>query len=64
MINISEDYKNILNKKTSLKSRSKIVVENREYISEIKSSPKISHKNKTIIGGFPIKTCSFELMNT
>lgn len=61
MYAISNNYKNELEQKTSLKTKSKIVVDNVEYISEIKTTPKISHKTNSMFGGFPIKTCSFEI---
>lgn len=61
MYPISNDLKNILETTTSLNSRSKIVVDNQEYISELKSYPTISHKNSKMIGSFSAKTCSFEI---
>lgn len=61
MYTISNNLKNILETTTSLNSRSKIVVDNQEYISELKSYPTISHKNSKMIGCFSAKTCSFEI---
>lgn len=61
MYAISNNYKNEVEQKSSIKSKSKIVVNNIEYTSIIKTTPKISHKNSSMIGGFPIKTCSFEI---
>ena len=61
MYTISNNLKNILETTTSLNSRSKIVVDNQEYISELKSYPTISHKNSKMIGSFSAKTCSFEI---
>ena len=61
MYPISNNLKNILETTTSLNSRSKIVVDNQEYISELKSYPTISHKNSKMIGCFSAKTCSFEI---
>lgn len=61
MYPISNNLKNILETTTSLNSRSKIVVDNQEYISELKSYPTISHKNSKMIGSFSAKTCSFEI---
>lgn len=61
MYAISNNYKNELEQKTSLKTKSKIVVDNVEYVSKIKTTPKVTHKNSAMIGGFPIKTCSFEI---
>lgn len=64
MIQISNELKNKLNTSTSIKVKNKIVVGTTEYDSSIiKTSPKISHKNSSAFGGFPAKTCSFELYN-
>lgn len=62
MYAISNDYKNLLENSLSLSPKSKIVVDNVEYTgSVLKTYPKISHKNTNMIGGFPSKTCSFEI---
>lgn len=61
MYTITNNYKNELEEKTSIKSKSKIIVNNIEYTSIIKTTPKISHKSNSMFGGFPIKTCSFEI---
>ena len=61
MYQISSSYKNLLETSTSLKSKSKITVDNQEYISQIKTYPKISHKTDSMFGGFPAKTCTFEI---
>ena len=59
---ISNDYKNLIETSLSLSPKSKIVVDNIEYTGTvIKSYPKVTHKNSTMIGGFPTKTCSFEI---
>ena len=59
---ISNDYKNLIETSLSLSPKSKIVVDNIEYTATvIKSYPKVTHKNSTMIGGFPTKTCSFEI---
>lgn len=64
MIQISNELKNKLNTSTSIKVKNKIVVGTTEYDSSIiKTSPKISHKNSSVFGGFPSKTCSFEIYN-
>ncbi len=61
MISCSSDYKNAINM-NSLTVRSKIVVDNVEYLSNvIKTAPKISHKATSICGCFPTKTVDFEL---
>jgi AbrB family looped-hinge helix DNA binding protein len=44
--------------------KNKVVIDNVEYFSDvIKSNPKISHKATSFIGGFPAKTCEFEILN-
>lgn len=64
MIQISNELKNKLNTSTSIKVKNKIVVGTTEYDgSVIKTYPKLSHKNSSVFGGFPAKTCSFELYN-
>ena len=64
MIQISNELKNKLNTSTSIKVKNKIVVGTTEYDSSIiKTYPKMSHKNSSAFGGFPAKTCSFELYN-
>ena len=62
MYAISNDYKNLIENSLSLSPKSKIVVDNIEYDGSIlKTYPKITHKNSAMIGGFPAKTCSFEI---
>lgn len=64
MIQISNELKNKLNTSTSIKIKNKIVVGTTEYDgSIIKTYPKLSHKNSSVFGGFPSKTCSFEIYN-
>lgn len=62
MYAISNGYKNLIENSLSLSPKSKIVVDNVEYTGAVlKSYPKISHKTSNMIGGFPTKTCSFEI---
>lgn len=62
MYAISNGYKNLIENSLSLSPKSKIVVDNVEYTGAVlKSYPKISHKTTNMIGGFPTKTCSFEI---
>ncbi len=62
MYKISDNYKNYIENNTSMSPKSKIVVEGIEYSGNvIKTVPKISHKNEKMFGGFPAKTCSFEI---
>lgn len=64
MISVSAEYKNFLATTDALTPRFKIKVGDVEYLGDvIMSSPKISHSNTSFIGGFPSKTCSFELYN-
>ena len=62
MYAISNNYKNLLETSLSLSPKSKIVVDGATYDgSVIKTYPKISHKNSKMIGGFPTKTCTFDI---
>ena len=62
MYAISNSYKNLIESSLSLSPKSKIIVDNVEYTGAVlKSYPKISHKTSNMIGGFPTKTCSFEI---
>lgn len=64
MQKVSNTYKNYLKETLSLSPKSKIVVDGVEYLGDvIMASPKVSHSNPSFIGGFPSKTCSFELHN-
>ncbi len=64
MIQISDKLKTQLSTSTSIKVKNKIVVGTTEYDgSIIKTYPKISHSNVSVFGGFPAKTCSFEIYN-
>ena len=64
MQKVSNTYKNYLENTLSLSPKSKIVVGETEYLGNvIMSTPKITHSNSSFIGGFPSKTCSFELYN-
>lgn len=60
---ISKELENILKTSNSLKTKSKIIVDGNEYTSIIKTTPKCSQKNSTQFGGFPAKTCTFEVYN-
>lgn len=62
MYAISEKYKNYINSSLSRTPKSKVVIDGVEYLDNVlMSTPKISHSNETMIGGFPSKTCSFEI---
>ena len=64
MQTISNTYKNYLEETLSLSPKSKIIVGEKEYLGDvIMSPPKVSHSNTSFIGGFPSKTCSFDLHN-
>lgn len=62
MYNISNNYKTYINNSLSRVSKSKVVIDNVEYLDNVlMSTPSISHDNETFIGGFPSKTCTFEI---
>lgn len=61
MKKVSNEYKETIDK-LALSPKSKIVVDGKEYLGDvIKTSPKISHSNTSIAGGFPAKTLNLEL---
>lgn len=62
MYAISEKYKTHINSSLSRTPKSKVVIEGVEYLDNVlMSTPKISHNNDTFIGGFPSKTCTFDI---
>lgn len=62
MYAISDKYKNYINSSLSRTPKSKVVIDGVEYLDNVlMSTPSISHTNETMIGGFPSKTCSFEI---
>lgn len=62
MYAISNEYKTYINNSLSRSPKSKVVIEGVEYLDNVlMSTPKISHNNDTFIGGFPSKTCTFEI---
>ena len=62
MYAISDKYKNYINSSLARTPKSKVVIDGVEYLDNVlMSTPKISHSNETMIGGFPSKTCSFEI---
>ena len=66
MQNVSKIYLDFINDSNNIgrNMRNKVVIDNVEYLSDvIKSNPKISHKATSCIGGFPAKTCDFEILN-
>lgn len=66
MYSVSEKYLNYINDNSIIgrNSKNKVVIDNVEYLSDtLKSNPKISHKAASFIGGFPAKTCEFEILN-
>lgn len=59
---VSSNYKDLINTSLSLSPKFKIIIDNKEYLSNvIKSYPKISHANTKFIGGFPVKTLDMEI---
>lgn len=64
MYNISSNYQNYINSSFSREPKAKIVVDNVEYTGVvIKSFPQITHETTSFIGGFPAKTCKFEIFD-
>lgn len=62
MYAISNNYKNYINSSLSRTPKSKVVIDGVEYLDNVlMSTPSISHNNETFIGGFPSKTCTFEI---
>lgn len=62
MYAISNEYKTLINSSLSRTPKSKVVIEGVEYLDNVlMSTPKISHSNDSFIGGFPSKTCTFEI---
>lgn len=58
-------YKNYIASSRVRVPKSKIVVGNATYTGQqyLKTYPKISHSNSKMIGGFPAKSCEFEIYN-
>lgn len=66
MYNVSKNYLDFINDTNNIgrTMKNKVVIDGVEYLSNIiKSNPKISHKATTFIGGFPAKSCEFEILN-
>lgn len=62
MYTISEEYKNYINNSLSRTPKSKVVIDGVEYGDNVlMTCPLISYNNNTFIGGFPSKTCTFEI---
>lgn len=62
MYAISNNYKDYINSSLSRTPKSKVVIDGVEYLDNVlMSTPTISHTNETFIGGFPSKTCEFEI---
>lgn len=61
----SISYKNYIASSRVRVPKSKIVVGNATYTGQqyLKTYPKISHSNSKMIGGFPAKSCEFEIYN-
>lgn len=65
MYEISSKYKTYINNSISRTPKSKVIIDGVEYMDNVlMSTPKISHINETFIGGFPSKTCTFEILDT
>ena len=61
----STSYKNYIASSRVRVPKSKIVVGNATYTGQqhLRTYPKISHSNSKMIGGFPSKSCEFEIYN-
>ena len=65
MYNPGGEYLSYIKDSTIRKPRSKIVVDSKTYtgLEHLVSFPKITHETEKMIGGFPAKTCEFEIYN-
>ena len=66
MYKVSQNFLNFINDTNIIgrTMKNKVVIDGVEYLSDIiKSNPKISHKATSFIGGFPAKSCEFEILN-
>lgn len=65
MYNPGGDYLTYIKDSIIRKPRSKIVVDGKTYtgLEHLVSFPKITHETEKMIGGFPAKTCKFEIYN-
>ena len=66
MYKVSQNYLNLINDTNIIgrTMKNKVVIDGVEYLSDIiKTNPKISHKATSFIGGFPAKSCEFEILN-
>ncbi|MDY3088610.1 MAG: hypothetical protein SOW51_05285, partial [Oscillospiraceae bacterium] len=65
MYNPGGVYLSYIKDSTIRKPRSKIVVDGKTYtgLEHLVSFPKITHETEKMIGGFPAKTCEFEIYN-
>lgn len=65
MYPVSTAYRSFINTSRTRRPKSKIIVDGITYTGEshLKTYPKISHAASKMIGGFPAKTCEFEIYN-
>lgn len=65
MYNPGGEYLTYIKNSLVRKPRSKVVVDGKTYtgIEHLASFPKITHETEKMIGGFPAKTCNFEIYN-
>lgn len=65
MYNPGGEYLTYIKDSIIRKPRSKIVVDGKTYtgLEHLVSFPKITHETEKMIGGFPAKTCEFEIYN-
>ena len=65
MYNPGGEYLTYIKNSLVRKPRAKIVVDGKTYtgVEHLASFPKITHETEKMIGGFPAKTCDFEIYN-
>ncbi len=65
MYNPGGEYLSYIKDSIIRKPRSKIMVDGKTYtgLEHLVSFPKITHETEKMIGGFPAKTCEFEIYN-
>ena len=61
MYNVSNDYLEYIGSSLVRSVHSKVEVDGVEL--EVKECPKIEHVTQSMIGGFPVRTCSFVVYN-
>jgi hypothetical protein len=66
MYNVSQNFLDYINNPNNIGRtvQNKVVIDGIEYFSDsLKTNPKIKQEATSFIGGFPSKTCEFEILN-